>query len=88
MQNGPNCLTPPTQISTCRLLINNLFGGFAMLIWAAIILISILIIINVVNAKGEIEQETLSHFYLAAILLVVVSCTGKIKIALTYTYSS
>ncbi|WKY03745.1 hypothetical protein Q1695_005029 [Nippostrongylus brasiliensis] len=70
---GPNKLTPPYKTPAWVKLLQNLFGGFNMLLWIA----SAASLIGYFMEKREYGEDTkLDNLYLAIVLAVVVTITG------------
>nr|CDJ80854.1 ATPase and Haloacid dehalogenase hydrolase domain containing protein [Haemonchus contortus] len=70
---GPNKLTPPYKTPTWIKLLQNLFGGFNMLLWIA----SLASMVGYFMEKQEYGEETKAdNLYLAITLATVVTITG------------
>ncbi|EPB77098.1 Na,H/K antiporter P-type ATPase, alpha subunit [Ancylostoma ceylanicum] len=70
---GPNALTPPYRTPTWIKFLQNLFGGFNMLLWAA----SFASLVGYFMEKKEFGDETKAdNLYLAITLATVVTITG------------
>ena len=69
---GPNALTPPPTTPEWIKFCNNLFGGFALLLWFGAILCFIAYSIQ----AGAYEEPPDDNLYLGIVLTVVVVVTG------------
>lgn len=62
------------------MLLHNLFSGFALLIWIAIVLTAVSVTIQI--AKNGYHPEYKDEIYMGSILTCVVIFTGKLKYAI------
>ena len=71
-RDGPNALTPPKQTPEWVKFCKQMFGGFAMLLWAGAILCFIAYVIRVSREANPAKDE----LYLGIVLAAVVIITG------------
>lgn len=70
--DGPNALTPPKQVPEWVKFARQMFGGFALLLWAGSILCFLAYGIQV----GTVDYPPLDNLYLGVVLAAVVLLTG------------